>query len=172
MEEKIEDLKPLKIMELTELHRRQALLDEKFDQKECKNERTPEALIIAYFDELGELTHELKSEWNWWKNNNENPKKEKVLEEMSDALHFYLSWFKIEDFWKKGSFEIYDYAKQIKDYKSALVILTRLETEPARKMLAAMLIIANSLGASEQEFLEIHHKKWLKNLNIRTKAEY
>ena len=62
MEEKIEDLKPLKTMELTELHRRQALLDEKFDQKECKNERTPEALIIAYFDELGELTHELKSE--------------------------------------------------------------------------------------------------------------
>lgn len=50
MEEKIENLQPLKIMELTELHRRQALLDEKFEAKECENERTADALIIAYFD--------------------------------------------------------------------------------------------------------------------------
>lgn len=172
MEEKIENLQPLKIMELTELHRRQALLDEKFEAKECENERTADALIIAYFDEFGELSHELKSKWNWWKKINPKPFREKVLEEMSDVLHFYLSWLKIEDFWKKGSLEIYDYANQIKDLKHALVTLTRLETEPARKMLGAMLIIANSVGASEQDFLEVHHKKWLKNLNVRTKDDY
>lgn len=39
-------------------------------------------------------------------------------------------------------------------------------------MLGAMLIIANSVGASEQDFLEVHHKKWLKNLNVRTKDDY
>lgn len=172
MEEKIENLQPLKIMELTELHRRQALLDERFKAKECENERTADALIIAYFDEFGELSHELKSKWNWWKKINPKPFRAKVLEEMSDVLHFYLSWLKIEDFWKKGSLEIYDYANQIKDLKHALVTLTRLETEPARKMLGAMLIIANSVGASEQDFLEVHHKKWLKNLNVRTKDDY
>ena len=35
-----------------------------------------------------------------------------------------------------------------------------------------MLIIAEYVGATEDEFLQVHHEKWLKNMNERTKEDY
>jgi len=35
-----------------------------------------------------------------------------------------------------------------------------------------MLKIAEHTGATEEEFLQVHHEKWLKNMNERTKGEY
>ena len=32
--------------------------------------------------------------------------------------------------------------------------------------------IVEYVGATEEEFLEVHHDKWLKNMNERTKEEY
>lgn len=48
--------------------------------------------FYALLDELGELNHELKSEWCWWKKNVSQPDREKVLEEFSDVTHFVLSF--------------------------------------------------------------------------------
>lgn len=46
----------------------------------------------AILDELGELNHELKSEWCWWKKTQKPIVLERVLEEFVDVLHFCLSW--------------------------------------------------------------------------------
>ncbi len=46
----------------------------------------------ALLDELGELNHELKSRWCWWKKTQAPMDKTKVLEEFVDCLHFVLSW--------------------------------------------------------------------------------
>lgn len=46
---------------------------------------------IALIDELGELTHELKGDWCWWKATQKAPDKAKVLEELVDVWHFVLS---------------------------------------------------------------------------------
>ncbi|WP_276905518.1 dUTP diphosphatase [Faecalibaculum rodentium] len=46
----------------------------------------------AILDELGELNHELKKNWCWWKKTQAPVDEKKVLEEFVDVLHFVLSW--------------------------------------------------------------------------------
>lgn len=49
-------------------------------------------LEMALLDEIGELTHELKYTWCWWKKTQAPVDKESVLEELIDVLHFALSY--------------------------------------------------------------------------------
>lgn len=51
-----------------------------------------EKLSFAILDEVGELTHELKGNWCWWKKTQAPVDKEKVLGELVDIWHFVLSW--------------------------------------------------------------------------------
>lgn len=44
----------------------------------------------ALLDEIGELNHELKPTWCWWKENPGEVDKNKVLEEFVDVVHFIL----------------------------------------------------------------------------------
>lgn len=46
---------------------------------------------IAFIDELGELTHELKAEWCYWKKTQTPVNRERVLDELVDCWHFVLS---------------------------------------------------------------------------------
>lgn len=46
----------------------------------------------AILDELGELNHELKADWCWWKKTQTPVDDKKVMEEFVDVLHFVLSW--------------------------------------------------------------------------------
>ncbi|WP_304760075.1 dUTP diphosphatase [Faecalibaculum rodentium] len=46
----------------------------------------------AILDELGELNHELKANWCWWKSSQKPVDRERVLEEFVDVLHFCLSY--------------------------------------------------------------------------------
>lgn len=49
-------------------------------------------LSFAILDEVGELTHELKGNWCWWKKTQKPVNNEKVLGELVDIWHFVLSW--------------------------------------------------------------------------------
>lgn len=49
-------------------------------------------LSFAILDEVGELTHELKGNWCWWKKTQPQVDDEKVLGELVDIWHFVLSW--------------------------------------------------------------------------------
>ena len=49
-------------------------------------------LSFAILDEVGELTHELKGKWCWWKKTQPQVDEEKVLGELVDIWHFVLSW--------------------------------------------------------------------------------
>ena len=50
-----------------------------------------DGLSYAILDELGELNHELKGNWCWWKNTQELPDQRKVLGELVDVWHFVMS---------------------------------------------------------------------------------
>ena len=50
-----------------------------------------ERTIFAFIDEIGEMVHELKGTWCWWKANQQEVDVMKVLEELVDAWHFALS---------------------------------------------------------------------------------
>ena len=92
----------LKEFDIKELLKRQAMLDEKFDKKKTTKVRTIKGIQVALITEIGELSQELKSKWNYWKNSTGKLNKSKVLEELSDVLHFYLSYINAKDEETKG----------------------------------------------------------------------
>ena len=164
-------MEKLEKIDFEELLKRQALLDKKFKEKKSINERDKQGTLIAYYTELGELFQELKEKWCWWKNGTNFPDKQATLEELSDAFHFYLSYLNYFDKkYKIGNLE--NVKNKISNLKNALYILTKMEEKSVEEMLGAILIIAENVNSNEKEFLEIHHKKFLKNLNIRTKENY
>ena len=57
-------------------------LIEGFDHDRC---------TFALIDELGEMVHELKGDWCWWKATQKPVERAKVLEELVDCWHFGLS---------------------------------------------------------------------------------
>ena len=78
--------------QLKELLEMQRVLDENiYTTHNVKYDE--EKTYLALIDEIGELNHELKAEWCWWKKNQAPVNKEKVLEELVDVWHFALSIF-------------------------------------------------------------------------------
>lgn len=70
----------------------QAKLDEAIMKEYGLTEIDEEKLCFAILDEVGELTHELKGNWCWWKKMQPPVDEEKVLGELVDIWHFALSW--------------------------------------------------------------------------------
>ena len=86
-------------------------LQRKYDDavyKEFGCEYNRDKVRLALFDELGEVNHELKKEWCWWKKTQKPVDREKVLEEIVDCFHFALSIVNHEciDGYKWKSFEV------------------------------------------------------------------
>ena len=91
-------MKALKVFDIEELLKRQAMLDKKFDEKETARKRTAKRIKVAYLAEVGKLIQELKNDWNdwnYWKNSTKKINKQRVLEELSDCLHFLLSYLNL-----------------------------------------------------------------------------
>lgn len=70
----------------------QEKLDEAIMKEYGLNEIDEENLRMAILDEVGELTHELKANWCWWKKTQAPVDKQKVLGELVDIWHFVLSY--------------------------------------------------------------------------------
>ena len=85
-------MEALKIFDIEELLKRQELLDKKFDEKQTIRKRELDLIRLAYHTELGEFLQEVKSDWNYWKNSTKEIDKQRALEELSDMLHFSLSY--------------------------------------------------------------------------------
>lgn len=72
--------------------KKQSKLDESVMSAYGLTEIDRENLDMAILDEIGELTHELKGEWCWWKKTQAPVDDEKVLGELVDIWHFVLSY--------------------------------------------------------------------------------
>lgn len=72
--------------------RKQDKLDKAIMKEHNLIEITREQLEMAILDEVGELTHELKGDWCWWKKTQAPVDEEKVLDELVDVWHFVLSY--------------------------------------------------------------------------------
>lgn len=70
----------------------QAKLDKAIMDEYGLDKIDEEKLCFAILDEVGELTHELKGEWCWWKKTQAPVDDKKVLGELVDIWHFVLSW--------------------------------------------------------------------------------
>ena len=77
---------------IKEMLQMQAKLDEAIMKEYGLNEINEENLRMAILDEVGELTHELKGNWCWWKKTQPKVDDKKVLGELVDVWHFVLSY--------------------------------------------------------------------------------
>lgn len=77
---------------IKEMLQMQTKLDEAIMKEYGLTEIDEESLRMAILDEVGELTHELKGNWCWWKKTQPQVDKEKVLGELVDIWHFVLSY--------------------------------------------------------------------------------
>ena len=174
-------MKALKTFDIKELLKRQAMLDKKFDEKKTVNVRTIKGIQVALITEIGELSQELKSKWNYWKNSTGKFNKSKVLEELSDVLHFYLSYINAKDEETKGKvipfldeFLVEHSKKNLsaKSLEDTLLVLSDFKIFAENKVLGSILAVSDYAGSTEKEFLQVHHEKWLENIRERTKEEY
>ena len=173
-------MEALKTFDIDELLKRQAMLDKKFDEKKTTKVRTIKGIQVALITEIGELSQELKSKWNYWKNSTGKFNKSKVLEELSDVLHFYLSYINAKDEETKGKVIplldefLVEYNKKdlsTKSLEDTLLALSDFKIFTENKVLGCILSISYYAEATEDEFLQVHHEKWLKNMSERTKEE-
>ena len=77
---------------IKEMLKMQAKLDKAIMDEYGLEELDEGKLNLAILDEVGELTHELKGNWCWWKKTQPQVDKSKVLGELVDVWHFILSW--------------------------------------------------------------------------------
>lgn len=77
---------------IKEMLQMQAKLDEAIMKEYGLTEIDETKLSFAILDEVGELTHELKGNWCWWKKTQAPVDEKKVLGELVDIWHFVLSW--------------------------------------------------------------------------------
>lgn len=99
---------------IKEMLQMQAKLDESIMNEYGLNEIDDENLRMAILDEVGELTHELKGNWCWWKKTQAPVDDEKVLGELVDVWHFVLSYQNNFNYGEKTLF-CYSFGKEIAD---------------------------------------------------------
>ena len=72
---------------IKEMLQMQEKLDESIMKEYGLTEINEENLRMAILDEVGELTHELKGNWCWWKKTQAPVDNDKVLGELVDIFH-------------------------------------------------------------------------------------
>ena len=155
-------MKPLKEFYIDELLRRQSMLDDKFKKKMGITHVEPMFIALAYLDEVGELIHELKPLWCYWKKEHKEINMQRVLEELSDCLHFALSY---ENTKEPKLLDVFEIEKH--DYLWHMNNLKNIDTA-----IDSIIALLEYLKVPMETFLEVHHKVWLRNMNIRTGDDY
>lgn len=83
--------------QLKEMFTMQKALNEAILKEFGKDSISEGKLMLAIVDELGELTHELKGDWCWWKKTQPPVDGQRVLEELVDIWHFVMTWELFQD---------------------------------------------------------------------------
>lgn len=61
--------------------------------EEFETEYEDTKVLLALYDELGEVNHELKALWCYWKKTQKPINEKNLLEELADCWHFALSYY-------------------------------------------------------------------------------
>lgn len=105
---------------IKEMLQMQAKLDEAIMKEYGLDEIDEEKLNMAILDEVGELTHELKANWCWWKKSQAPVDNEKVLGELVDIWHFALSYQNHFNYGEEGIKSAYMFKRNSKNILNLL----------------------------------------------------
>lgn len=151
---------------IKEMLQMQAKLDEAIMKEyglTCINE---EKLRFAIIDEVGELTHELKGNWCWWKKTQAPVDRKKVLGELVDIWHFVLSW---QNHFKDGEEGIINARAVVRNSKRILNLLKTKEYRLSEELsdlatwelckLERLIAITEYIGFTIQQVYEAYCEK-------------
>lgn len=109
---------------IKEMLQMQKKLDEAIMKEYGLDEIYEYNLRMAILDEVGELTHELKGDWCWWKKTQAPVDDKKVLGELVDIWHFVLSY---QNHFNKGEEMLCSYSNE-KEMSDTLIERLRAKT--------------------------------------------
>nr|DAG24506.1 MAG TPA: dUTPase [Caudoviricetes sp.] len=151
---------------IKEMLHMQAKLDEAIMKEYGLDEIDEEKLCFAILDEVGELTHELKGNWCWWKKTQAQVDKEKVLGELVDIWHFVLSH---QNHFGSGEEELRAeeqlienakrYFREIKTFLKGIIYLLADLTCITEGKLERLIAITEYLGFSVEDVYKAYCKK-------------
>ena len=108
----------------------------------------------ALHDELGELNHEDKASWCWWKKNQKEVDRDNLLEELVDCWHFALSIdYHENEFIKLSTKQVEVYAIQ-----SIPTLFSKI-IKDERYVLENMFALTLKLGFTWKDVYEAYKKK-------------
>ena len=149
--------------QLKEMFTMQKALNEAILKEFGQDSMTEEKLQLAIIDELGELTHELKGDWCWWKKTQKPVDGKRVLEELVDVYHFVMIWemfkrveYKIEYILKAYAIEILMFGTNVEN-ETLDYIICRMELD--KHKLDWLLKLTEQLGFSFDEIYQEYINK-------------
>ena len=143
----------------------QAKLDEAIMKEYGLIEINEENLRMAILDEVGELTHELKANWCWWKKTQAPVDNDKVLGELVDVWYFVLSYQNHFDYGMQGIINRCMFSRnlernldllKVKDYELPEIFSDLVEFE---FKLERLIPITEYLGFSVEDVYKAYCKK-------------
>lgn len=111
---------------IKEMLHKQAELDKSIMSAYGLKKIGDDKLTFAILDEVGELTHELKGDWCWWKKTQPPVDMGKVLGELVDIWHFVLSY---QNNINLGEMSLYEFKKE-KSEVNGILLPMRAESLP------------------------------------------
>lgn len=149
--------------QLTQMFLMQETLNQNILKEFGQDSMTKEKLQLAIIEELGELTHELKGNWCWWKKTQNPVDRKRVLEELVDVYHFVMTWemfkrveYKIEYILKAYAIEILMFGKNVEN-EMLDYIICRMELD--KHKLDWLLKLTEQLGFSFDEVYQEYLNK-------------
>lgn len=151
---------------IKEMLQMQAKLDEAIMKEYGLTEIDKKNLGFAILDEVGELTHELKGNWCWWKKSQAPVDEEKVLGELVDIWHFVLSY---QNHFDSGEEELraeeqmidnaITYFCEIKVFKTGIIYLLADLTSINSNKLERLIAITEYLGFTIEDVYKAYCDK-------------
>lgn len=142
---------------IIEMLKMQEALDKSFMEYNDLDEIDIEKVKKALFDECGEVNHEMKSEWCYWKKSQKPINREKLKEELSDVWHFVLSYHRL----LKG----FEFDDKTNDYlfrvhkKDNWFNLLKLISDGSRLSLFYTILLTEKLGFTFDEIYQGYIEK-------------
>ena len=148
------------VEKINEMIQMQEVLDEAFMENALfipsETDRT-----VAWLDELGEFTHEVKKSWCWWKHTQKDIDRQRALEELVDMFHFAFGMWAVrscEDFNQGEYRSIVRLVNEIV-YKPAKALEMVVSISGEYSLLRRTLIIMLAYGFNIDEVYEEYMKK-------------
>lgn len=143
-----------KIIEM--LHIQEAL-DNSFMKYMGNDKLDVKKVRMALFDELGEVCHELKAEWCYWKKSQEPVNRDKLKEELADVWHFALTLHRLYYgfYFEEESVE---YGRIFHKDDDSFILIRKASQSGARS-LYKVIILTEKLGFTFEEMYDAYMEK-------------